>query len=114
MFDLGVQELIVILLIALFFFGGEKIPEIARGLGKGIREFKRTMKEIDEDERERRMKDVSKSSTNAYGSPIFKVVRRKRCQALYTALRRSPKSPECAAGAGSGRPNGDTSVAPPQ
>ncbi len=66
MFDLGVQELIVILLIALFFFGGEKIPEIARGLGKGIREFKRTMKEIDEDERERRMKDVSKSSTNGY------------------------------------------------
>jgi len=66
MFDLGVQELIVILPIALYFFGSEKIPEIARGLGKGIREFKRTMKEIDEDERERRMKDVSKSSTNGY------------------------------------------------
>ena len=66
MFGLGVQEIMLILLIAVFFFGGEKIPEIARGLGKGIREFKRTMKEIDEDERERRMKDVSKSSTNGY------------------------------------------------
>ena len=66
MFDIGVQELLVILLIALFFFGGEKIPEIAKGLGKGIREFKRTMNEIDEDERERRMKVVSKnSSTNS-------------------------------------------------
>jgi sec-independent protein translocase protein TatA len=66
MFDIGVQELIVILLIAVFFFGGEKIPEIAKGLGKGLREFKRTMNEIDEDEKERRMKVVSStSSTNS-------------------------------------------------
>ena len=66
MFDIGVQELIVILLIAVFFFGGEKIPEIAKGLGKGLREFKRTMNEIDEDEKERRMKIVSNnSSTNS-------------------------------------------------
>jgi len=66
MFDIGVQELLVILLIAVFFFGGEKIPEIAKGLGKGLREFKRTMKEIDEDEQERRMKVVSNnSSTNS-------------------------------------------------
>jgi sec-independent protein translocase protein TatA len=62
MFDIGVQELIVILLIAVFFFGGEKIPEIAKGLGKGLREFKRTMNEIDEDEKERRMKVVSNNS----------------------------------------------------
>jgi sec-independent protein translocase protein TatA len=66
MFDIGVQELIVILLIAVFFFGGEKIPEIAKGLGKGLREFKRTMNEIDKDEQERRMKIVSpNSSTNS-------------------------------------------------
>ncbi len=36
MFDIGVQELIVILLIAVFFFGGEKIPEIAKGLGCAV------------------------------------------------------------------------------
>ena len=40
MFGLGVQEIMLILLIALFFFGGEKIPEIAKGLGKGLREFR--------------------------------------------------------------------------
>ncbi len=41
MFGLGVQELLLILIIAMFFFGGKKLPEIAKGLGKGIREFKR-------------------------------------------------------------------------
>ena len=41
MFGLGAQELLLILLIALFFFGGDKLPEIAKGLGQGLREFKR-------------------------------------------------------------------------
>ena len=41
MFGLGAQELLLILLIALFFSGAEKLPEIAKGLGQGLREFKR-------------------------------------------------------------------------
>ena len=41
MFGLGAQELLLILLIALFFFGGDKLPDIAKGLGQGLREFKR-------------------------------------------------------------------------
>ena len=41
MFGLGVQEIMLILLIAVFFFGGEKLPDIAKGLGQGLREFKR-------------------------------------------------------------------------
>ena len=67
MFGLGVQEIMLILLIALFFYGGEKIPEIAKGLGKGLREFKRAMDQGDDDEKEkeRPMKVVSKSSTNS-------------------------------------------------
>ncbi len=44
----GTQELLVILLIALVFFGGRKIPEIFRGFGEGIREFKTSMREEDE------------------------------------------------------------------
>ena len=66
MFGLGVQEIMLILLIAVFFFGGEKIPDIAKGLGKGLREFKRAMDQPDEEakEPERPMKVVSKSSTN--------------------------------------------------
>ncbi|OAQ41621.1 twin-arginine translocation protein, TatA/E family subunit [Pedobacter psychrophilus] len=38
--NLGTQEVVLIMFAALLLFGGEKLPELARGLGKGIREFK--------------------------------------------------------------------------
>jgi sec-independent protein translocase protein TatA len=41
MFGLGIQELVVIFLIVMVLFGAKKLPEIGKGLGKGIREFKR-------------------------------------------------------------------------
>ncbi len=43
---LGGWEVMLILLIIVVFFGAKKIPEMARGLGKGIREFKDATKEI--------------------------------------------------------------------
>jgi sec-independent protein translocase protein TatA len=53
MFGLGVQELIVIFLIVMVLFGAKKLPEIGKGLGKGIREFKRaTDLETSDDEPE--------------------------------------------------------------
>ncbi|MEE9554095.1 MAG: twin-arginine translocase TatA/TatE family subunit [candidate division Zixibacteria bacterium] len=42
----GGGELIIILVIVLILFGAKRIPEIAQGLGKGIREFKRSVKEV--------------------------------------------------------------------
>jgi len=44
---LGWQEILVILLIALLLFGAKRIPDLAKGLGKGIREFKKGLNEID-------------------------------------------------------------------
>ena len=38
--DIGGSELMLIMVVILIFFGANKIPELARGLGKGIREFK--------------------------------------------------------------------------
>jgi len=43
---IGFQELLVILLIVLLLFGAKRLPEFARALGKGIREFKKAASEI--------------------------------------------------------------------
>jgi sec-independent protein translocase protein TatA len=42
----GIPEILVIFLVVLLLFGAKRIPEIARGLGKGIREFKDATREI--------------------------------------------------------------------
>lgn len=46
MFGLGVGEILIILVIALIFIGPKKLPELAKGLGKGIREFQNAAKGI--------------------------------------------------------------------
>jgi len=46
---LGVTEILLILAVVLIFFGGKKIPELMKGMGKGIKEFKDGMKGDDED-----------------------------------------------------------------
>lgn len=50
---LGMQEVLLIALVVLLFFGGKKIPELMKGLGKGVRSFKEGMsnmeKEIEEE-----------------------------------------------------------------
>ena len=53
MFGLGVQELLIILSLGVFFFGGKKIPEMARGLGKGLREFRRASDGVADADEER-------------------------------------------------------------
>ena len=45
---LGGQEILLIALIVLLLFGGAKIPELMRGMGKGVKSFKEGMKEVDE------------------------------------------------------------------
>ena len=46
---IGTGELIVIMLVVLLLFGGRKIPELMRGIGKGIRSFKEGMNEVKEE-----------------------------------------------------------------
>jgi sec-independent protein translocase protein TatA len=43
---MGWQEIILLVLVILLFFGAKRIPELAKGLGRGIREFKDASKEI--------------------------------------------------------------------
>ncbi|MBP1714441.1 MAG: twin-arginine translocation protein, TatA/E family subunit [Deltaproteobacteria bacterium] len=45
MFGLGMQELVIILAIAFFIFGAKRLPELGKGLGQGIRGFKKGLAE---------------------------------------------------------------------
>jgi sec-independent protein translocase protein TatA len=46
---IGAQELLLVLLIVLLLFGAKKIPEIARGLGKSVAEFKKGTKDLEDE-----------------------------------------------------------------
>ena len=47
--SLGSQEIIIIALVILLLFGGKKIPELMRGLGNGVSQFKKGMKDIEDE-----------------------------------------------------------------
>ncbi len=49
MFGIGGNELLLILLVVLLLFGPKKIPELARGLGKGINEFKKAQSNLQDE-----------------------------------------------------------------
>ena len=51
----GTQELLLILLVALLLFGGKKIPELMKGLGKGVKSFRDGMNGLDEADKEDKM-----------------------------------------------------------
>ena len=48
-FNLGPGEIVVIALVILLIFGGKKIPELMKGLGKGVKSFKEGMNDISDD-----------------------------------------------------------------
>ena len=58
-FNLGTGEIILIVAGSLLLFGGRKIPELMRGLGKGVKSFKQGMNEV-EDELKKPLDDLDK------------------------------------------------------
>lgn len=55
--NIGATEIIIILLVLILLFGGKKIPELMRGLGQGIRSFKKSMNEDDSDKDDKTKKE---------------------------------------------------------
>ena len=62
-FNLGTGEIIAIVLVILLLFGGRKIPELMRGLGKGVKSFKQGMNEVEE-ELKKPLEDLDKPLSN--------------------------------------------------
>lgn len=64
MFGLRLPEIIFIAFIILLLFGGKKIPEMMKGLGKGVKSFKNGMEGVDEDVKEDKGKDEKEKDAN--------------------------------------------------
>ena len=54
---LGMQEILLIALVVLLFFGGKKIPELMKGLGKGVKSFKDGMNGLEEEKKNEASKE---------------------------------------------------------
>lgn len=60
--SLGVTEIVVIALVVLLFFGGKKIPELMKGIGKGVKSFKDGVKGVEEElNLDKEMKEINDS-----------------------------------------------------
>lgn len=60
----GTTEIIVIVILSLLLFGGKKIPELMKGLGLGIREFKKaTQEDLEREDKKTNQEDESKKDT---------------------------------------------------
>jgi len=59
--SIGLPELLIILGIAVLIFGGKKIPEVAKGLGEGIRNFKTALKGEEKPEEKKERMDISQA-----------------------------------------------------
>jgi sec-independent protein translocase protein TatA len=63
--NIGLPEILIVLVIALVVFGPKRLPELGRSLGKGISEFKNSVSGDHEDEEDREMRELHQSKAEA-------------------------------------------------
>lgn len=64
LFGMGSTEMLLIFAIVILLFGAKKLPELAKGLGKSIKEFKKASNETDDDEEEQQVKKPAAKSAS--------------------------------------------------
>jgi sec-independent protein translocase protein TatA len=74
MFGLGTTELLIIAGIILLIFGAKRLPEIGRGIGGAIREFRNVKKDLSLDEKEETAKEKGEEKKSLEGKLVEKVV----------------------------------------
>jgi TatA/E family protein of Tat protein translocase len=110
MFGIGFQEMLIILVVALIFFGPKRLPDLAKSLGKGIAEFKKASEEVrkgieDAVKEESASPGSAPASTPASGTPPDDAP-------VETAP--STGAPATAEGAAKGTDTGETPAPPPR
>ncbi|MFZ0456791.1 MAG: twin-arginine translocase TatA/TatE family subunit [Ignavibacteriaceae bacterium] len=70
--NIGFGELLMILVVVLVLFGAKKIPELAKGLGKGISEFKKGLKDVEDEINSNDMKET-KTETKEITENLHKI-----------------------------------------
>ncbi len=68
--NIGMGELALIFLVALLLFGAKRIPEIARGLGQGIREFQNAMREVTREITQEEHRQMPRPQPPSAGPPV--------------------------------------------
>ena len=76
---IGTTELVLLSGLALLLFGGKKLPEMMRGLGQGVKEFKKGMKDISESEK---TEDTNHSSNNLVEEQIYNKVKEEQSDTI--------------------------------
>ena len=67
--NIGATEILLLLLVALLLFGAKRVPELARGLGSGVREFKKGTQEdeVEDKKKEEEKEEQLEASENGHG-----------------------------------------------
>jgi sec-independent protein translocase protein TatA len=71
--NIGLPEVLIVLVIALIVFGPKRLPELGRSLGKGINEFKDGMSGVHEDDEDKEMRELQQSKAKAEAETIESV-----------------------------------------
>jgi TatA/E family protein of Tat protein translocase len=71
--NIGLPEILVVLVIALIVFGPKRLPELGRSLGRGINEFKGAMSGEHEDDKDKEMRELQQSKAEAEAEAVESV-----------------------------------------